>query len=104
MTATASAVRPRVRSTPSPPRPNRVTSRPVRPRGRRGRGTSSVGGMGFAPYTTNLVAVSARGSIIPHGPAERRTGQAERGAGCLPHGQGNGLLIEEQATEDGVEA
>src|SRR5579859_5358930 len=36
MTATASAVRPSVRNTPSPPRPNSVTSWPVLPSGRRG--------------------------------------------------------------------
>src|SRR5262245_18226106 len=42
MTATASSIRACVRRTPSPPRPKRVTWRPVAPRGRVGMGSLMV--------------------------------------------------------------
>src|SRR4051812_40394986 len=76
MTATASLVLPWVRSTPSPPRPNSVTSCPVRPSGRRGNAGGVVRGGMLRALLITLLRRSQNAAGILCGGVTRHNGRA----------------------------
>src|SRR5262249_35603073 len=102
MTRTASADRPWVRNTPSPPSPNSVTSCPVLPRARRGSGgavAAACSGRGLLIATTPamMLGVSYSTTEVYHEPDSVLNGTGDddgidRGKRLIGGRQGPGPL------------